>query len=775
MFAFLLLVIHSVCPLLFFTNFTRNPYQTQITLLHLCVLGLMVALLWGFARSPKASGEPFPWRVFWPLGAFTAVCWISWGVSWRAHGDFFRPSILAEGLRVNLFWLVNAVFVLAAGVLTGMELKRRPENALDPDYPTLAGAALFGCGWLFYHRMRLPNPPSASESVIGFLWDPYGFFLWAAFLIFLFYRWKRRGPAVLFWVNYAVGALASIYGIGQYFGVDFIWPRNLNPYGSRAISTFGNPNFLSPYLATLMPSLIVGVWASKSWGSRLIHGLLFFIFEAGLLSTLTRSSWAAALVGAGVTLWLLRRFGDDAPAGADARRPWKSVGVLGAGAVLFFLLWPPGAQKGSPTAVGRLLEVGQVVADEAQAAPPYQPFFQRVLIWSGCWKFVRERPLLGKGWGTLELFYPFYQADLLYNKRFGPLRTHANNGHNELIEVFSQTGFLGAGLFFGFFAVFFIWSVRNIPTLIAPPRRLAACGLIGGLIGMMVDNTLNVSLHFAMPGYLFWWLLGNLAVFYPIPASAAMPASGASPRSRPWARWAAAALGCAVVVAMGVRFSRYWLSEFYYFRGFVLHREGKLNPALDRLLASHRLFPREVNKNYELGNVYARLGDAEKAIWGYTEALKSNAGYDEIFFNRAVLLGSLGRTQEALDDYLASLFINPANLLVYKQLTSTIFLKDTRFYGDMALRVLRRALHFFPNDKEILNNLGSFSLQANRGEEAVAYFIEALKADPSYEITARNLQGLMADYWRKGERSKAEEIRRRWSESVGRAPGLPPR
>lgn len=764
-----LLVAHFVCPLIFFTNFTRNPYQTQITLIHLCLVAVALCLLWHWAlEKPGAADHSIDFASLLPLAplaVFTVFCWITWLHSWLTHPVFFRPSIAAEGLRVNLFWIVNIILAALAGLWIGTELRRQPRRSplWELDMPALAGIVLFGAGWLFFHRLRIPQPPSAAPEFWKYLWDPYGFFLWSAGLGFLVYRYRQVGPRLFFSINIAVGILASIYGVGQYFGTDLIWPRTMSPYGSRAISTFGNPNFLSPYLAILIPGLLPGLWSRRLW-QRGVHVLIILLFVAGLLATQTRSSWAAAVAGCVVTLWLLRRHSGAAGlTGAGAIV--KTAVPVAAAALVLFLVWSGGAQRGNPTALGRLLEVKQALFRDASGRRGnYQPVFQRFLIWTGCWRFVDERPLLGKGWGTLELFYPFYQGDLLYEPHFVNMRTHANNGHNEIIEVWSQTGIVGMGLFVWFFAVFFIWAIRNLECL-ADPDRVFAAGVIGGAAGMLVDNILNVSLHFSMPGYLFWWLVGLAAGLYPQPHQA--PA--AAPIKKGW-RWATAGLAGAVLIVAGVHIVRYWLSDFYFFRGFVLHREGKLAAALERLETSYRHFPREVNKSYELGNIYARLGDPSKALWAYGEALKANAGYDEIFFNRGTMLARQDQDQEALKDLLTSIYVNPLHRNGYQHLVNAIFLKDPKTYAPLAIRVLEAAIHFFPQDKDFMNNLASFYSQDGRHLRAAEIFIEILKVDPSFELARRNLAGLILAAKHEKDPRRAKQIWQLWQSNLGGAP-----
>ncbi len=764
----LLLVIHFICPLVFFTNFTRNPYQTQITLLHLCVLSLLSywsirsLVSWRKQQAAVAAPAGFSYHALVPLAAFTLICWVSWLHSYLTHPAYFRESVIAEGLRVNLFWLVNSLGPLAIGIVMGLEAKQKRRGMFKLDWQVFLGGALFALGWVFYHRLRAPDPSPLETSLLAYLWDPYAFFLWTAALGWFLYRYSVIGQDLFFNLSYLVGVIASVYGIGQYFGWDVVWARVMNPYGARAISTFGNPNFLSPFLTLFMPVFIAGFWQAKGKGERYAFAALFLLFEAGLFSTLTRSSWMAAVVGTGfVGCFCWRR--------SDAGRK-KMLGVIFALAAAMFFVWPRGAGSVTPNPVGRILEMRDAVEVASDGSGTiYAPYTQRVLIWSTCWQYVRERPLLGKGWGLLELFYPFYQGSMLYVKKFEPLRTHANNGHNEIIEIWTQTGTIGMGLALWFVVLFLALAYKNtVHVEEEGGLRMTAIGIAGGFLAMMVDNLLNVSLHFAVPGYFFWWFVGIFLALAPAVRPGIFLSAYRAALSRPALRAAAGVCALSIAGFCGQYFFRVWFAEYHYFRGFVLHRETRLQPALERLLKSQAIFPAEVNRNYEIGNVYARLGNIERAIWAYDRALAANAGYDEIYFNKATLLFKSERYEDAKANYLISLLINPTNRLAYAGLTN-IFLRDTIRYAPDGVRVLSRASHFFPKDTEILNNLGSFYSQARNSEHAIDSFLKVLAVDPRHSSAINNMlieiKRLLAD----GKREDASRVLERWIMVV---PGL---
>ena len=58
---------------------------------------------------------------------------------------------------------------------------------------------------------------------------------------------KIASPALI-----VSASLASLYGICQFFGFDFLaWPES--PLLSRIFSTFGQPNFLAGFLILIIP------------------------------------------------------------------------------------------------------------------------------------------------------------------------------------------------------------------------------------------------------------------------------------------------------------------------------------------------------------------------------------------------------------------------------------------------------------------------------------------------------------------------------------------
>jgi tetratricopeptide (TPR) repeat protein len=721
----LLVVCFFVCPLLFFTNLTRNPYITQISLLNIAALLAGALLLWRTSDGAALPRTP----VDRPLAAWVGVCALSWSVAYAFHKPWFRPSMAAEGARAFLFLLANALvpFYLAADLV-------RETGSADEDVPLggwIGFVFLWGALWLAFRQLR--GPGAAPTDIWAHVWDGYGFCLWAGGFAAV-WALCRRGR----WIDFlhlalATGFMAAVYGVLQYFNLEFIWPQTLNPYGGRAVSTFGNPNFLSSYCVVLLPAAVT-LFSRASGGRRLAYGALALALEAALLCSLTRSSWLGAAAG----LALLALSPDFRRAAAADPRPHGLL--FGVGAAMA-VLWPSSSIVSgyTPSVAGRISEVVSAVG----SGQKYGSIWQRFLIWTCGWLMGAENPLTGKGFGLFELFYPFYQGPVLAAVEFWrPMRTHANNAHNEIVEVFAQTGLLGVGVFAWLWLAFARQAAaRWLQRAAGGGALLMACA--AGAFGMLVDNMLNVSMHFAVPAFVFWWAVGAAcSAQQPKPAPAPQAAAPA-PRA-PVLVWGPRVAAVALVLLSWI-WVRVWFRETHYFAGFKLAKHRQL-PAAERVLERSRAWgPREVNAIYELGNVYAQSQQHAKAALTYKLALDANAGYDEIYYNLgAVEASHLGRLEQAIDHFRVSHWINPLSAEIYTSL-GNLYLADAARHMNAALALLEQGVVLYPNNPAHWSNLGFLYAKSGRFADAERAYSRALVINPGFAQAQTNLEVLVRE------------------------------
>lgn len=542
--------------------------------------------------------------------------------------------------------------LLVAGGWIGMRLWRsRPLTVVRT--PLDLPLVIFGCWALTTWGLSFFQHGPFFRSGIFYEGFRGAIFLWVnAMGAFFLSTQLARPPEAPFLRHLilGVGGISAAYGIFQYFGMDPFWGGGINPFAGRPVSTYGNPNFLSSVLVLLLPLLLQKFLASKTAVGTLGWGGLGFVYTAALIATMTRSSW----IGAGLALTLYAVLDRK-----TLRAAWTRALFWSGGIFALVLAWPA-TKLGSSGPLPRLADLWKGIS----GATVYAPWHQRLLIWRSAWDMWTERPWTGKGWGLFELFFPYYQGRLLPLELFQTFRTHANNAHELFLEIGSQTGLIGLGFFLWIVltgvGTHFKWMDRK-----TPDQRAIATALLAGMAGMAADNALgNVSLFFAIPGFLFFWVMGQWAGMSGINQVSLLPAF-------PRRLLSVLLVG---VCCGGVFFLfRGFVAEAAYFRSTLPARPESDRSREEELLLAKKWKRFDVHTGFDLGNLYLRRAiyaerqgfqrevqiNAEKAFDAYTDALHSNPSYSELFEARAETLRLLNREAEAERDLRLALLINP--------------------------------------------------------------------------------------------------------------------
>jgi len=701
-----LLALHIVCPVLFFTDLTRNPYVTQITLFNIWISFLWIAQL---AEAIQKKVFVFPRTALnLPLFAFLGAASLSWGLSFLQHSVFLHPAMIWEGLRHWVFLVINVMGV-------------------------------------FFIAYRL---------------DP---------------KWQKR----FLWVTFWVAGGTSAYGLMQFYGIERVWEGTMTPFGNRPISTFGNPNFLSSYLLLVAAPLTVSFLISKTFLKSWTSLTLLVIILMGIIATMTRSTWVGTIVAMGIL-----------PLSPQVREliraNLKKFIILSAILLASVVFWPKSNLGGYRNPWERLIELKDIGTGKA-----YQPWSQRILIWNCSFLMVQDHPLLGKGWGLMENFYPYYQGKMLFHPILRGFRTHANNSHNEVLEIWSQTGTIGLGIYVWLWVILIAFGLKLAQATQArdPPNFSSVWGwaLTASAVGMLVDNFFgNVSLHFCIPAFLFWWQAGLLFGMSKTPLKKSDQESSLDYHILPISNHFKMLLlwvGIVFFSGSAALAFRKEFQEIFYFSGFKLSKAAhvSLEAAREQLERAWRWFPREVNTNYELANTYARLAQQartqgiaqsaesfrQKAVWAYLESIRSNAGYDEIYANLAATLASAqwnedkdisfevptpdGRTAKesaqdfggAITNFSRSLLINPMSLEGYNYLAS-LYLQDRVKYLEQRELLFQQSVYLYPKNRDFWLNLALTHIEKGEFGKAMENIAPALTIDPFYEITRKNLHLLAA-------------------------------
>lgn len=191
-------------------------------------------------------------------------------------------------------------------------------------------------------------------------------------------------------------------------------------------------------------------------------------------------------------------------------------------------------------------------------------------------------------------------------------------------------------------------------------------------------------------------------------------------------------------------------AEDWYNLGFAQQRLNKVAEARKSLQAAVKADPGHAPSLYNLAFLDFEAGSAEKALSGFQAALKARQGdYPEAQYNAAVLLGDLGRYEEAADLYRALLKKDPANedaksnldFVVETGVTALVDQgRDAYERGDFegASKAWKRAAKLDPNSEQVASLLKTVASKTGSGDKAALAAKKAAKSDVDKKLKAED-------------------------------------
>ncbi len=349
--------------------------------------------------------------------------------------------------------------------------------------------------------------------------------------------------------------LSSLYAVAQHFGLDFIQWNPTTIISTREFASLGNPNFLSAFLAMVLPlwlawlktratkpsafpSPLVGLglflglcflyWGTAQ-GHSFIHpdpptwmimvfrlvGIALFtpslarlifsmgswfgipalaILALGLVATGSRGGFFAAILGWGVYLaCTFRKKYSPLPA------PQTQANLLPKAIVLLVLLAPS-------LWVGRsflvrffhsLTHLGESLS------------VSRLEIWRPALKMVQTHPFFGVGLDTFKTAFPYYSG-IGFNKIDG-MFVSSRTAHNQLLQLASTTGLIGLGAYFWVWGTFFFLAFKLLKN-VSPFQKTLTAGVIGCVVAYHAQNLFSFDV--AILGLVSFWALSWIESLY---------------------------------------------------------------------------------------------------------------------------------------------------------------------------------------------------------------------------------------------------------------------
>lgn len=156
-------------------------------------------------------------------------------------------------------------------------------------------------------------------------------------------------------------------------------------------------------------------------------------------------------------------------------------------------------------------------------------------------------------------------------------------------------------------------------------------------------------------------------------------------------------------------------------------------------VATAKTSPSSPQNHNNLGDMYSRHGDFEKAINEFKIALELQPGYADAFHNLGNAYQQDGKTELAVESYLSAIKYNPRLWQSHQALAAIYFNLENY---DRAREEISAAINLAPGNSYLHLNKGVIFLKEGKKNEARQSFETAIKFDPSNEEAKRFLKNL---------------------------------
>lgn len=726
-------------PLLFFTDLTSNPFAVQSILLY-----ILLAAMYGISavRFLRAGSLNFT-RTFFDLAfaVYVLACIVSWLSSLSAAPQAMRQTLFFNLLDFGALLLVVSIgaYVLSKNVTFSGVIESKTNYIMV--------FTLWGAMWLMLPWLKTNL---SGDGIFARTFDVYGLVLWGTGIWLGTRILRKLTQENVLVLSFIACALACMYGVFQGFGLDILWPFDMQQFASKAFSTFGNPNFLSPFVVMLLPALLVYYMRTESKKDICVYGFLVLVYLFYLSFGLCRSCWIATAVGL-LMMWMF---------GTLRALIWKRKGrvfwLVVLGVAVTYL--PFFVQSSRQAVLDRVSETSQVkpanITLQVSREEIFPALHQRLYMWNISKDIFLSRPVMGAGLGNYQTAFMYAQPQtLLQYPNLRELKTITQSPHNELFFQLAQGGIVGLGLFIFMFMVLFLEVHDFAAHKKEGDKKQLLQALFCGILAMLVDNMLNISLHVVVPAFMFWWLVGAEV------SGVGRTESNTEIVSNPFTKTVAFVLllGCLLVIGWQVAVFQ---SQFLAFRSQKAWVRGEQESAKKELAQAIKWYPANSEAGYALGNIFLQEGNYAKALETFERTLSAAAYRDEVYYHAA--LAAIGKQDRAKAvHYLRdTLRLDPFNLSAYDMLAA--FVKEDIIYaeGD-ALSLLERGLKLFPYDTSLWHDVGAIYLKRGEKEYAKTVYKNALAIDTLDKSLLRSLKQLYEkDEEKPAVIAQAEELQR---------------
>jgi len=412
-------------------------------------------------------------------------------------------------------------------------------------------------GWVLITSFTSIHPPTAIFGKYRRFEGLISFVNYAA-IFFLTVQLADRASRIktlaqtLFWS----GSIVSLYGVGQYLGIDPINWGNLPFEANRAFSTYGNPDLLGGFIIfPLAISLALALSETKR-NMRFVYWSGFLISVVCWIVAFTRGAWIGGLFAILLVIGLAWHHSVKLN-----EVDYTFMGLIGAAAALVVYR--------SLSATNAVMNVGKRLSsivdfDGGSAKTRFE-------IWEAAINAIKDRPIFGFGADTFRLVFPQFKPER-YVADAGYLSV-ADNVHNYPLQVGSALGIPGFLLLYGIFGTVAWKSGRMLFRKYEGSERLILVGFWAACAGYLAHLMFGLS----VTGSTFLLWVSMAVVLSPLAVSTRVKAPS-------WGSIVAVLL--VVVVAAGsIGNITYFAADHYYLQSRVNSGQGDRIASIEKAIS----------------------------------------------------------------------------------------------------------------------------------------------------------------------------------------------
>jgi len=517
--------------------------------------------------------------------------------------------------------------------------------------------------------------------------------------------------------------IISLYTLMQYYG--------FGPYFTdiRSLtSTIGQKNWISNYIGMFFPIALIYFLLENIKRNKILYYILLSILYVTLMICQSRGIWISISLTVILAIYLIIKFNIFEI--FKKNKKWSIV-LLSTFLIITVIYSTDNPLNRSA------LTIPQRALSTFDAQDP--SINTRILMWRTTFEMIKDKPIFGSGIGTFKMNYLNYQADFLKdNPYYIKYSGKAGEAHNEYIQIWSELGIIGLGIFLLIIFVFYKLVWKFLKEEKDNEKRLVCLGLFLGINCFLIHSLFTFPLHVPTLGSTFFIIFG-LAVVYIKDFNLSKIEKEINIKNPLIKTVLTLLILLLMIVAINCMVMKPYIAELYYFKGMRYNVDKNFTKSLPNFQYAVQLDPYNGRITHALGTTYYYLGLQDEAQ-NILQKTKKYIIDRNTFRNLGLSYMNSGRYKESEKELMYAIYLDPKFYKAYNDLAS-LYIYENEY--DKAIAEWNKILEIDPDFSEKYNVLYFIGLAYNKKEipdRALEYFVQALELVPEGDPIEKEIE-----------------------------------